>query len=48
MDDSSTKQPGPHFNPKFKNQETGEQGVEVGPPEVLKMDGENYVPWGLG
>jgi hypothetical protein len=38
----------PHFNPKFKNQETGEQGVEVGPPEVLKMDGENYVPWDWG
>ena len=35
----------PHFNPKFKNQETGEQGVEVGPPEVLKMDGEEYVSW---
>ena len=35
----------PHFNPKFKNQETGEQGVEVGPPEVLKMVDEHYVPW---
>ena len=35
----------PHFNPKFKNQETGEQGVEVGPPEVLKIVVDEYVPW---
>lgn len=35
----------PHFNPKFKNQDTGEQGVEVGPPEVLKMVDEEYVNW---
>lgn len=35
----------PHFNPKFKNQETGEQGVEVGPPEVLKMVDGEYVAW---
>lgn len=35
----------PHFNPKFKNQETGEQGVEIGPPVMLKeVDGE-YLPW---
>lgn len=35
----------PHFNSKFKDKDTGEQGVEVGPPEVLKHDGENYVAW---
>ena len=35
----------PHFNPKFKNQDTGEQGVEVGPPEVLKMVDEEYIHW---
>ena len=35
----------PHFNPKFRNQETGEQGVEVGPPAMFKREGEGYVPW---
>ena len=35
----------PHFNPKFKNLETGEQGVVVGPPAMFKKVGENHVPW---
>ena len=35
----------PHFNPKFKNQETGEQGVEVGPPEMLKLVEGEYLSW---
>ena len=35
----------PHFNPKFRNQETGEQGVVMGAPAVLKqVDGE-YINW---
>lgn len=35
----------PHFNPKFINKETGEQGVVMGAPEVIKkVDGE-YVNW---
>lgn len=35
----------PHFNPKFKNQETGEQGVEMGPPAMFKKVDKSYVPW---
>ena len=35
----------PHFNPKFVNQETGEQGVLVGPPAMFKRSGEDYVAW---
>ena len=35
----------PHFNPKFKNQDTGEQGVEMGPPVMLKMVDGEYLPW---
>jgi hypothetical protein len=35
----------PHFNPKFRNQETGEMGVTVGPPALFAKEGENYVPW---
>ena len=35
----------PHFNPKFKNQDTGEQGVEMGPPIMLKMVDGEYLPW---
>ena len=35
----------PHFNPKFKNQDTGEQGVEMGPPTMLKMVDGEYLPW---
>tara|TARA_R110000851_G_scaffold19436_10_gene59868 strand:- start:1712 stop:2206 length:495 start_codon:yes stop_codon:yes gene_type:complete len=35
----------PHFNPKFYDQGTGEQGVVMGAPEMLKkVDGE-IVPW---
>lgn len=25
----------PHFEPKFKNEETGEMGIEMGPPNVV-------------
>jgi len=35
----------PHFNPKFRNQETGEQGVVIGAPAMFKKVGENHVPW---
>ena len=35
----------PHFNPKFKNQETGEQGVVTGAPAVLKMVDGEYINW---
>ena len=35
----------PHFNPKFKNQETGEQGVVTGAPAVLKMVDGDYQTW---
>lgn len=35
----------PHFNPKFRNQETGEQGVAIGAPAMFKKVGENHVPW---
>ena len=35
----------PHFNPKFRNQETGEQGVTVGPPAMFKKSGDGFVPW---
>ena len=35
----------PHFNPKFKNQETGEQVVTVGPPALFKKVDEDYAPW---
>jgi hypothetical protein len=38
----------PHFNPKFKNQDTGEQGVEMGPPVMLKMVEGEYLPWDWG
>jgi hypothetical protein len=38
----------PHFNPKFKNQDTGEQGVEMGPPVMLKMVEGDYLPWDWG
>tara|TARA_R110000822_G_scaffold18919_5_gene62040 strand:- start:643 stop:1152 length:510 start_codon:yes stop_codon:yes gene_type:complete len=35
-----------HFNPKFKNEETGEMGVIMGPPRVRKEDAEGVVvPW---
>lgn len=36
-----------HFNPKFKNEETGGMGVVVGPPNVFKVDEETgeVVPW---
>ena len=43
-----------HFNPKFVDQETGESGVVVGPPELLKLvdpEGphkrENMEPWDI-
>ena len=35
----------PHFNPKFRNQETGEQGVVTGAPAVLKMVDGEYINW---
>ena len=35
----------PHFNPKFKNQDTGEQGVVMGAPVMLKMVEGEYLPW---
>ena len=35
----------PHFNPKFRNQETGEQGVVTGAPAVLKMVDGEYTNW---
>ncbi len=38
----------PHFNPKFKNQDTGEQGVEMGPPVMLKLVEDEYLPWDWG
>jgi hypothetical protein len=37
----------PHFNPKLVNRETGEQGVLMGPPKVLRLEGEEYVDWDL-
>ena len=35
----------PHFNPKFTDQETGEQGVVVGPPAMFKKVDNDYVAW---
>ena len=35
----------PHFNPKFRNQETGEQGVTVGSPALFKKVGGDYTAW---
>jgi hypothetical protein len=36
---------GPHFNPLFKDPDTGEQGVYIGPPKIWQtVDGE-VVPW---
>ena len=35
----------PHFNPKFRNQDTGEQGVVTGAPAVLKMVDGEYINW---
>ena len=35
----------PHFNPKFLNQETGEQGVVMGAPDMLKLVDGEYLPW---
>jgi len=35
----------PHFNPKFKNQDTGEQGVVIGAPTVLRKTDNDYAPW---
>ena len=35
----------PHFNPKFVDQETGEQGVIIGPPEVFDGEGDALTPW---
>ena len=35
-----------HFNPKFKDQNTGEYGVIMGPPRVLKEDADGVlVDW---
>ena len=35
----------PHFNPKFRNPDTGEQGVVTGAPAVLKMVDGEYINW---
>ena len=35
----------PHFNPKFFNKETGEQGVVMGEPAVLKLVDGEYINW---
>ena len=35
----------PHFNPKFKNQATGEQGVVIGSPAMFKEEGGEHIPW---
>lgn len=35
----------PHFNPKFRNNETGEQGIEMGPPTILLQTEEGYSPY---
>ena len=35
----------PHFNPKFRNMETSEQGVTIGEPAMFKQVGEDHVPW---
>tara|TARA_B110000858_G_scaffold153198_1_gene174578 strand:- start:155 stop:661 length:507 start_codon:yes stop_codon:yes gene_type:complete len=35
----------PHVNPKFFDKETGEQGVVMGAPKVLKMVEGEYVNW---
>ncbi len=35
----------PHFNPKFRNKDTGEQGVVMGAPAVLKQVDGQYVNW---
>jgi hypothetical protein len=35
----------PHFNPFFKDQDTGEQGVLVGPPKLWHVVDGEVVPW---
>ena len=35
----------PHVNPKFFDKETGEQGVVMGAPAVLKMVDGEYINW---
>ena len=35
----------PHFNPKFRNMDTGEQGVVIGSPALFKQVGEDHLPW---
>jgi len=35
-----------HFNPKFTDKTTGEQGVVMGPPQVVKDTPEGVKPWG--
>jgi len=34
-----------HFNPKFSDRDTGEQGVVMGPPKVVKDTPEGVQPW---
>jgi hypothetical protein len=34
-----------HFNPKFTDKTTGEQGVVMGPPQVVKDTPEGVKPW---
>jgi len=34
-----------HFNPKFTDKVTGEQGVVMGPPQVVKDTPEGVKPW---
>jgi len=34
-----------HFNPKFTDRDTGEQGVVMGPPVIVKDTPEGVKPW---
>ena len=34
-----------HFNPMFKDKDTGEMGVVTGPPKVFKLVDGEYLPW---
>ena len=35
----------PHLNPKFVNKDTGENGVVMGPPEILMQTDSGYEPY---
>lgn len=34
-----------HFNPKFVNKDTGEQGVVMGPPQIVKDTDDGVAAW---